>query len=321
MFCAILKLQFIIIICFFFSIQQAIRPRRIDAKLEQELYYRFKLFVEEKNIFNDSQYGFREKRSTEHAILDIINQIENNMDNRMYSCGIFIDLKKAFDTVDHLILLQKLDHYGVRGITNNWFASYLLGRQQITQIGNENISKKEVILSGVPHQGSVLGPLLFLAYINDISNSSDQLKFYLFADDTNLLYADKNLRVLENKFNAELSKIYDWLIAYKLSLNIKKSNFVIFRPRQKILNYQVNLKVFDHHTNSYISLERKKFIEYLGVLIDENLSWSHHIAHVASKISKSIGIISRIRHFVPLSTLHNIYRSLIQPYLMYGIVA
>ena len=171
----------------------------------------------------------------------------------MYSCGIFIDLKKAFDTVYHLILLQKLGHYGVRGVTNNWFASYLLGRQQITQIGNKIISKKEVILSGVP-QGLVLGPLLFLVYINDICNSSDQLKFYLFADDSNLLYADINLRVLENKVNAELSKIYDWLIANKVSLKIKKSNFVIFRPRQKILNYQVNLKVFDHHTNIAISL-------------------------------------------------------------------
>ena len=209
---------------------------------------------------------------------------------------------------------------GVRGVTNNWFASYLLGRQPTTQIGAKNISKKEVILSGVP-QGSELGPLLFLVYINDISNSSDQLKFYLFADNTNLLYADKNLRELGIKVNTEFSKIYDWLVANKLSLNIKKSNFVIFRPRQKILNYQVNLKVFDHHTNSYISLERKKFIKYLGVLIDENLSRSYHIAHVASKISKSIGIISRIRHFVPLSTLHHIYRSLIQPYLMYGIVA
>ena len=188
---------------------------------EKITYYRLKSFLEKKNIFNDTQYGFREKRSTEHAILDIINQIENNMDNKMYSCGIFIDLKKAFDTVDHLILLQKLDHYGVRGVTNNWFASYLLGRQQKTQIGAKNISKKEVILSGVP-QGSVLGPLLFLVYINDISNSSDQLKFYLFADDTNLLYADKNLRELENKVNTELSKIYDWLVANKLSLNIKK---------------------------------------------------------------------------------------------------
>ena len=188
---------------------------------EKIMYYRLKSFLEKKNIFNDSQYGFREKRSTEHAMLDIINQIENNMDNKMYSCGIFIDLKKAFDTVDHLILLQKLDHYGVRGVTNNWFASYLLGRQQTTQIGAKNISKKEVMLSGVP-QGSVIGPLFFLVYINDISNSSGQLKFYLFADDTNLLYADKNPRELEIKVNTELSKIYDWLVANKLSSNIKK---------------------------------------------------------------------------------------------------
>ena len=192
------------------------------------MYYRLKSFLEKKNIFNDSQYGFREKRSTENAILDIINQIENNTDNRMYSCGIFIDLKKAFDTIDHLILLQKLDHYGVRGVTNNWFASCLFGRrQQITQIGKKNISKKEIMLLGVP-QGSVLGPLLFLVYINDISNSSDQLKFYLFADDTNLLYADKNLRVLENKVNAELSKIYAWLFANKLSLNIKYLTLIFF---------------------------------------------------------------------------------------------
>ena len=287
---------------------------------EKMMYYRLKCFLEKCDILNDSQYGFREKRSTEHAILDIISQIENNMDKKVYSCGIFIDLRKAFDTVDHSILLQKLNHYGIRGTVNKWFASYLIGRQQTTQIGVKNISKKEVILSGVP-QGSVLGPLLFLIYINDISNSSNRFKFYLFADDTNLLYADKNLKLLETVVNAELCNIYDWLIANKLSLNIKKSNFVIFRPRQKKVNHQINLRMFDHHTNSYISLERKEFIKYLGVLIDETLSWGHHIAHIASKISKSIGVISRLRHFVPLSTLKHIYRSLIQPYLLYGIVA
>lgn len=99
-----------------------------NSIFEKMMYYCLKSFLEKKNIFNDSQYGFRENCSIEHAILDIINQIENNMDNRMYSCGIFIDLKKAFDTVDHLILLQKLGHFGVRGVTNNWFSSYLLGR-------------------------------------------------------------------------------------------------------------------------------------------------------------------------------------------------
>ena len=242
------------------------------------------------------------------------------MGAELYSCEIFIDLRKAFDRVDHKILLSKLHHYGVRGIINRWFSSYLPGRQQITQIGATNTSKKETILSGVP-QGSVLGLLLFLIYINGTPNSADQLKFYLFSDDTHMLYADRNLKLLQNTVNAELSDVYDWLVANKLSLNIKKINFVIFGPSQKKLNYEVNLKVFDYQTNTYISLQRKNYARYLGVLIDKTLSWKYHIIHLASKISKTIGIIARLRHFVPLATLHHIYILLIQPYPLYGIVA
>ena len=141
-----------------------------------------------------------------------------------------------------------------------------------------------------------------------------------FADDTHMLSADRNLKLHETTVNAELSNVYDWLIANKLSLNIKKSNFVIFRPRQKKLNYEVNLKVIDSQTNTYISLERKNYVKYLGVLIDETLSWKYHIIHLASKISKTIGIIARLRYFVPLATLHHLYISLIQPYPLYGIV-
>ena len=173
------------------------------------MYSRLKAFLEKFGIFHESKYGFREKRSTEHAILEIINQIQTNMDRKLYTCGIFIDLQKAFDTIDHTILL----------IVNDWFTSYLTARKQITEIGPLNISKKATVLSGVP-QGSVLGPLLFLVYINDICNSCNQMKFYLFADDTNLLYADKNLKFLESTINDELCKLYDWLIANKLSLNI-----------------------------------------------------------------------------------------------------
>ena len=138
----------------------------------------------------------------------------------MFSCGVFFDLQKAFDTVDHHILLQKLNHYGIRGIINDWFYSYLVGRIQSTQIGSR-FSKKEKTLSGVP-QGSVIGPLLFLIYINDIHYASDKLEFYLFADDTNLLYTDKNLRSLETTTHLELSRVCEWLTANKLSLNIKK---------------------------------------------------------------------------------------------------
>ena len=150
------------------------------------------------------------------------------MDVKLFTCGIFLDLKKAFDTINHSILLKKLNHYGIRGIINDWFSSYLLGRSQVTEI-DSNLSTINKISCGVP-QGSVLGPLLFLIYINDFHNSSEKLSFYLFADDTNLLYADKNLKSLEKTVNNELVRVSDWLNANKLTLNAKKSNFVIFHP-------------------------------------------------------------------------------------------
>ena len=177
------------------------------------------------------------------------------------------------------------------------------------------------VCCGVP-QGSILGPLLFLIYINDIHNSSSKLKFFLFADDTNLLYSDKNLRTLENIVNKELENVSDWLFANKLSLNIAKSNFVIFHTYQKKVNYIPNLKVFDHNTHQNVSLyiEHKNYVKYLGILIDSNLTWRYHIDYITLKISKTIGIISRIRHFVPFCTLLNIYCSLIHPYISFGLI-
>ena len=239
------------------------------------------------------------------------------MDQGLYSCGIFIDLQKAFDTVNHDVLLYKLNHYGVRGIINKWFSSYLIGRSQTTEI-ESNISQKEETLCGVP-QGSILGPLLFLIYINDIAYCSTKLKFFLFADDTNLLYADKNLKSLETIVNEELIKLNDWLISNKLSLNIKKSNFVIFHTYQKTLNYIPNLKIFDHNSQQYIALEHKIYIKYLGILIDSHLTWNNHVDYITLKVSKTVGIISRLRHFVPYQTLLNIYRSLVQPFITYGL--
>ena len=285
---------------------------------EKLMYKRLKSFLEKRNILFNSQYGFRENHSTQHSILDIINEIQSNMANKLYTCGIFIDLQKAFDTVNYSILLKKLQHYGIRGVVNDWFSSYLSGRMQTTQIG-QNISAKEETLCGVP-LGSILGPLLFLIYINDIYNSSEKLKFYLFADDTNLIYADKNLKSLEIVVNTELSKIHNWLIANKLSLNIDKSNYIIFHPCQKRPDYVVDLKIYDIHSKMYVSLERKNNIKYLGILIDCNLSWKYHIGYIASKVSRLIGIIAKLRFFVPVNTLINIYKSLILPHLTHGIV-
>ena len=150
-----------------------------------------------------------------------------------------------------------------------WFSSYLKGRSQVTQIG-EHVSTKELNPCGVP-QGSVLGPLLFLIYINDIHKSSDKLNFFLFADDTTLLFGHKNLKVLEQVVNSELSKVSEWLVVNKLSLNIKKSNYVIFCPSQKKFNKEISIKMYDNSANGFCSLEHKDFVKFLGIVIDCNL--------------------------------------------------
>lgn len=143
---------------------------------------------------------------------------------------------------------------------------------------------------GVP-QGSVLGPLLFLLYINDISSSSNKLNFYLFAD-TSMLYSHRNLRALEKNVNAELKNVGHWLEANKLTPNISKSNFVIFHPHQKNLDYVPQLKVFDHVSGGMLPLEMKSEVKYLGLLIDSNLTWKSHIDYVSLKLSRIVGIIA-----------------------------
>ena len=284
---------------------------------EKLIYSRVTKFVKDCNILYDQQYGFRSKHSTHHAILDIVNTILQNMDNGKFSCGVFIDLKKAFDTVNHEILLAKLENYGIRGVINSWFRSYLTDRKQTTEVNNV-VSEAESTLCGVP-QGSVLGPLLFLLYINDIYKSSSLFAFYLFADDTSIILANNNLKDLETLVNRELGNVNEWLKANKLSLNIKKSNFVIFRPRQKNMPFIPRIRILDSVTNTYANLEMKDYVKYLGLMIDSNLSWKYHIESICHKISKSIGIIAKIRHYVPRRILLSVYNSLIVPYLTYGI--
>ena len=217
------------------------------------------------------------------------------------------------------ILLKKLNHYGIRGIINDWFSSYLLGRSQVTGI-DSNLSTINKISYGVP-QGSVLGPLLFLIDINDFHNSSAKFSFYLFADDRNLLYADKNLKSLEKTVNNELVRASDWLNANKLTLNANKSNFVIFLPHQRKMDHSVNILMFDNSNHILTCLECKDHVKYLGVLLDSHLSWKYHIDNVAVKVSRIIGVIARVRHLVPFTILLSVYRSLILPYLSYGLAA
>ena len=199
--------------------------------LEKLMYKRLTNHIEKNNILTQHQYGFRENRSTELAIIELVDRVTKAIDRGEYTIGIFLDLSKAFDTIDHKILIQKLDHYGIRGITQLWFQDYLKNRKQIVKY-NQIKSKEMVIKSGVP-QGSILGPILFLLYINDIENCSKLISFILFADDTNIFYSNKCLKTLSNIIQTEIDKVAEWLNVNKLSLNTTKTKIILFRSPNK----------------------------------------------------------------------------------------
>ena len=283
------------------------------------MYKRLTKFINNHALLYSSQNGFRKRHNTQQAVLDILNDIHTNMENGKFMCGIFIDLKKAFDTVDYNILLAKLQNYGIRGIVNEWLDSYLTGRKQYTY-ANGNISDLKQTMYGVP-QGSVLGPLLFLLYINDLYKASSKFQFYLFADDTSLICANNDLNKLEEEVNLKLSKVNLWLVHNKLTLNADKSNYIIFRPCQKVLRFQPIIRIHDNTLNSEHILEMRHYIKYLGIFLDSNLSWKYHVHYLCQKISKTLGIIAKLWQFVPRHVLLTIYYSLISPYLNYGICA
>jgi hypothetical protein len=281
------------------------------SKLFEKLVYdRLLAFLNKHDVLSPNQYGFRKGCSTYMAIIDMCDKISESIDNGACSAGIFIDLSKAFDTVNHSILVSKLEHYGIRGIAKNWFVSYLSSRYQYVSIEDAD-SEKALINCGVP-QGSILGPLLFLIYINDITNCAKFLKFILFADDTNLFYSAKNLIELESTINSELASLADWFGANKLSLNIDKTSYMLFGSKKsETACMSVSLSINE------ISIKQVENCKFLGVYLDNNLTWDKHIQEISSKISRSIGVISKLSYKLPRHILFNLYNTMILPYLSY----
>ncbi len=282
------------------------------SKIFERIMYNYVLdFMTEHDIIYKYQFGFRQKHSTQQAIITLVEKITKSLDTGDIVIGVFLDLKKAFDTVDHSILLNKLHAYGIRGNILNWFASYLSERSQYV-IYDGSKSEVHSVKCGVP-QGSILGPLLFIIYMNDICNVSKVLFTLLYADDTCVIMQDKNIHNLIRILNCELKLLSTWLKANKLSLNAEKTYYLIF--------HRARLKA-DGQPNLYMNgcpLNKTSHLKYLGVIVDHKLNWIQHITYVKNKVSKGIGIMYKARAYLDKKCLANLYHTYIYPYLIYCI--
>ena len=282
-----------------------------DKILEKLIHKRLMHFINKNDILYENQFGFRPKHSTNLAVLELIDTIYQNLDKKHYVAGIYLDLKKAFDTVDHDILLHKLYIYGIRGKPWEWFKNYLKDRQQYLVI-NDCISTCRKIHYGVP-QGSVLGPLLFLLYINDINFAVAEDTLKLYADDTNLFLHDSDINLLCRRANRSLESLYQWFLANKLTLNFDKTLYSVFSP-----NKAADTSSFKLHLNN-LEIQRVDCCKYLGVMLDDRLTWQNHINYIENKLIKFTSFFYKIRQNLTAECRKALYFALIHPHLTYAV--
>lgn len=259
------------------------------------------------SFFCPNQYGFRKNRSTEDAVTNMVTDVQEALDHGKIASGIFIDLKKAFDTVNHKLLADKLFAAGIRGKTLECIRSYLENRRQYVNINGKNSDQREQ-KTGVP-QGSVLGPLLFIIYINDIHRCTLKGKLTLFADDTSMLYISDNLEMLFKEMQKDLVILAEWLRVNKLSLNTEKTKYMILNKDKINHNRKLHIKGKE--------IKETDQVTFLGLEITYNLSWEEHINKVMRKVNPIAGILKRLTRTVHTGTLKTIYYSMIHSHLQY----
>ena len=289
----------------------------VSKVLEKCACAQISLHMERNNLFFKNQFGFRPGHSTAHAILKFCDSVQTAISKKYHNISVFIDLKKAFDTIDFDVLLAKLRHYGFDDISIDWFRSYLTGRLQITEI-NGIRSDTRTVRTGVP-QGSVCGPLLFLILINDFYRAVDT-ETVLFTDDTMLQVSGSSIATLAEQMNSNLTSAASWFRANLLTLNTSKTKFILFSPANSHV-HNPTLSIDGCNIEQIGSNQPTKTFTFLGLNIDDKLDWKEHIKYIKRKLYSGCFGLGSCKYFLPYKAKSLIFNSLVMSHLTYGIVA
>ena len=275
--------------------------------IEKVINNRMVEYLDKYRILSKTQYGFRKNMGTENALLNYIDFLQKKLNEKDEAISVFIDLSKAFDVIDHKILAMKLEYYGFRGKFLDFLLSFIKDRKYFVNVNGTNSETKTVNI-GVP-QGSTLGPLLFLLYINDMACCSKILELSQFADDSTITYSSKKLETARTTIESEFLKIVEWLSANKLIINLDKTHLMVFTNKKRLEPISINVKgqIVNEITET----------KFLGVILDNKLSWNAHIKYISKKISKSLSILKMLKSTFPCRILKSLYYSFVYPYFSY----
>ena len=286
----------------------------ISKILEKVVYTRTYNFLDSNNLLYMSQYGFRKKHSCEHAVGELVGQVVKGQALGKHTVGVFIDLSKAFDTLDHSTLLKKLEKYGIHGTSNNWYRSYLVNRDLVVKCTNVGgtvaYSNRHRVNYGIP-QGSCLGPLIFLIFTNDLYLQLDHCSCILFADNTTIYYTHKKITYIKYCIEHDLQKLTQWFRANKLTLNSQKTECVVFSSNSKPCQIKLEL-------NGTI-LKNKKSVRFLGIMLDDRLDWNIHVTSLLVKLKCGLHLLNCGRNFMNTHCMKLLYYAHFFSHLSYGI--
>ena len=288
----------------------------ISKVLEKVVYKRTYSFMESTGQIYNSQYGFRSHHSCESAVSELTSEIVKGLQNGMYKVALFLDLSKAFNTLEHEVLLGKMNRYGIRGTSLNWFRSYLENRKirvkcHVASSGKTEYSDYQTVNYGTP-QGFCLGPLIFLIFTNDLYQHLNHCASILFADDTTLYKTHRNLNFLKWCIQDDMHTLTDWFRANRLTLNVEKTICLLFQQSGSCKELELNIDT--------VTIKTSKETKFLGMWMDRHLTWSTHIQRLTTKLKHNVNLLKHGNRLMTTHCKRLVYFAHIQSHLQYGIL-